>query len=78
MIKNFEEIAFVIDIKEPIFFKWKTGETTEHHKLLSVYINKLGCEVGFLSMDMKKSKIISIDWEMYEEFIGEGNSLEGF
>jgi len=78
MIKNFEEVAFVIDIKEPIFFKWKIGEATEHHKLLAIYINKVGCEVGFLSLEMKRSAISSTNWDLYEEFISEGNNLEGF
>jgi len=78
MIKNFEEVAFVVDIKEPVFFKWKIGETTQNHKLLAIYINKAGCEVGFLSMDIRNHSITSVGWDLYEEFISEGNALEGF
>jgi len=78
MIKNFEEIAFVIDIKSPLFFTWRSGDHSEQYRLLSLYINKVGCEVGFLCLDIKKNQILSVDFGMYEEFINEGNTLKGF
>jgi len=77
MIKNPEEIAFTIDIKEPFFFRWRTGTHIQNHKLLSIYINCFGCEVGFLSMNLDDLSINSIGWDFYEEFISYGNNLNG-
>jgi len=71
-LKDFDLIAHTINIEEGTgSFKWGDSD----YKLIALYLNKYGAEIGGTCRDVKTGRIISMDSFLHEEFIADGGEF---